>query len=68
MDVTVGPEWIARVEMARQAVEIIGQRLNRTDRNLKTLEEYSLEEVESVRKELEARQRAEYETKEAITS
>ena len=67
MDVTVGPEWIARVEMARQAVEIIGQRLNRTDRNLKTLEEYSLEEVESVRKELEARQRAEYETKEAIT-
>ena len=56
MDVTVGQEWIARVEMARQAVEIIGQRLNRKDRNLKTLEEYSLEEVESVRKELEARQ------------
>ncbi|XP_069146998.1 uncharacterized protein [Solanum lycopersicum] len=53
--------------MARQAVEIIGQCLNRTDRNLKTLEEYSLEEVESVRKELEARQRAEYEIKEAIT-
>ena len=24
VDVTVGPEWIARVEMARQAVEIIG--------------------------------------------
>ena len=41
--------------------------MNRTDRNLKTLEEYSLEEVESVRKELEARQRAEYETNEAIT-
>ena len=41
--------------------------MNRTDRNLKTLEEYSLEEVESVLKELEARQRAEYETKEAIT-
>ena len=67
MDVTVGQEWIARVEMGRQAVEILGQRLNRTDRNLKTLEEYSLEEVESIRKELEARQRAEYETKEAIT-
>ena len=42
--------------------------MNKTDRNLKNLEEYSLEEVESVRKELEARQRAEYETKEAITS
>ena len=48
MDVTVGPERIARVEIARKAVEIIGQRLNRTDRNLKTLEESSLEEVESV--------------------
>ena len=55
MDVTVGPEWIARVEMARQAVEITGQRLNRTDRDLKALEEYSLEEVEKVRKVLEAR-------------
>ena len=42
--------------------------MNKTDRNLKNLEEYSLEEVESVRKEFEARQRAEYETKEAITS
>ena len=55
VDVTVGPEWIARVEMARQAVEIIGQRLNRMDRDLKALEEYSLEEVEKVRKVLEAR-------------
>ena len=34
MNVTVRPEWIARVEMARQAVEIIGQHLNRTDRDL----------------------------------
>ena len=68
VDVTAGPEWIARVEMAMQAVEIIGQRLNRTGRDLKALEEYSLEEVEEVRKELEARQRSEYETKEAITS
>ena len=68
MDVTVEPEWTARVEMARQAVEIIGQRLSRTHKNLKTFEEYSLEEVESVRKEFEARQRSEYEKKEAITS
>ena len=68
VDVIVGQEWIARVEMVRQAVEIIGQRLNGTERNLKALEEYSLEVVESIRKELEARQRAEYETKEAITS
>ena len=59
MDVTVGQEWIAKVEMARQAVEIIGQRLNGMDRNLKALEEYSLEDGESVRKNLEARQQAE---------
>ena len=39
VDVTVGPEWIARVEMARQSVEIIGQRLNRTNRDLKAHEE-----------------------------
>ena len=68
MDVTVGPEWIARVEMARQAIEIIGQRLNRMDRDLKALEEYSLEEVENIRKELVVHQQAEYETKKAITS
>ncbi|KAG5610508.1 hypothetical protein H5410_021789 [Solanum commersonii] len=28
IDVTLGEEWIARVEMARQAVEILGRRLN----------------------------------------
>ena len=42
--------------------------MNVTDRNFKTLEGYALEENDSIRKEFEARQRAEYETKEAITS
>ncbi|TMW81319.1 hypothetical protein EJD97_010398, partial [Solanum chilense] len=64
VDVTIRHEWIARVETARQAVEIIGQRLNETDRSFKALEDYSLEEITSIRKELEARQRAEFETKE----
>ncbi|KAG5627988.1 hypothetical protein H5410_013206 [Solanum commersonii] len=31
IDVTPGEEWIARVETARQAVEILGRRLNMTD-------------------------------------
>ncbi|KAG5621215.1 hypothetical protein H5410_006433 [Solanum commersonii] len=31
IDVTPGEEWIARVEMARQAVEILGRRLNVAD-------------------------------------
>ena len=45
VDVTVGPDWIARVEMARQAVEIIGQRLKRTDRNLKLLKSTPLRKL-----------------------
>ncbi|KAG5596785.1 hypothetical protein H5410_038017 [Solanum commersonii] len=31
IDVTSADEWIARVEMARQAVEILGRRLNVAD-------------------------------------
>uniref|UniRef100_M1DBY7 Uncharacterized protein n=1 Tax=Solanum tuberosum TaxID=4113 RepID=M1DBY7_SOLTU len=68
IDVTPGEEWIARVETARQAVEILGRRLNVADGKFKTLEDFTLEETENLRKELEGRQRAEFEMKEAITS
>ena len=54
VDITVGDEWVARVEMARQAVEILGRRLNGTDRKFKTLEDFALEENDNIRKELEA--------------
>ena len=68
VDITAGEEWIARVEMARQAVEILGRRLNGADSKFKTLEDFTLEENNNIRKELGARQRAEFETKETITS
>lgn len=42
VDVTAGEEWVARVEMARQAMEILGRRLHRTDNNFKTLEDFAL--------------------------
>ena len=42
--------------------------MNGADRKFKTLEDFTLEENKNIRKELEARQRAEFETKEAITS
>ncbi|XP_049394692.1 uncharacterized protein LOC125858983 [Solanum stenotomum] len=42
--------------------------MNVADGKFKTLEDFTLEETENIRKELEGRQRAEFEMKEAITS
>uniref|UniRef100_M1BKU1 Uncharacterized protein n=1 Tax=Solanum tuberosum TaxID=4113 RepID=M1BKU1_SOLTU len=67
IDVTPGEEWIARVEKTRQVVEILGRHLNKVDGKFKT-EDFTLEENDHIRKELECRQRAEIEMKEAITS
>ena len=68
IDVTVGHEWIASVERARLVVEILGQRLNGLDSDVKNLEENSLEEVNIIRKELDLRKQTELELKESITS
>ena len=65
IDVTAGEEWVARVEVARLAVEIYCRRMNVADYKFKTLEEFTLEEKENICKELES---AEFEMKEAITS
>ena len=46
----------------------MGQRLNGLDRNVKDLEEHSLEEIDTIRKELEVRKRTELAMKETITS
>ncbi|TMW80744.1 hypothetical protein EJD97_015629 [Solanum chilense] len=62
IDVTTGEEWVARVEVARQAIEILGWRMNVADDKFKTLEK-----TESIRKELDSRQRAEFEMNKAIT-
>ena len=59
---------MARVEVAWQAVEILGRRLNVADGKFKTLADFTFEETQNIRKELEGRQRAEFEMNEAITS
>lgn len=63
IDVTAGEEWVARVEVMRQVVEILCPRMNMEDGKFKTLEE-----TKNICKELEGRQRAEFEMEEAITS
>ena len=68
IDVTAGEESVAIVEVARQAVEILGRRMNVTNSKFKTLEDFTLEENESIQKELEGRQWAEFEMQEVITS
>ena len=42
--------------------------MNVTNSKFKTLEDFTLEENENIRKEFEGRQQAEFEMKEAITS
>ena len=49
-------------------MEILGRRMNVANGKFKTLEDFILEETESIRKDLEDRQRDEFEMKEAITS
>ena len=49
-------------------MEILGRCTNVAYDKLKTLEDFTLEETKNIRKELEGRQRAELEMKEAITS
>ena len=49
IDVTTGEKWVARVEVARQAMEILGRHMNVADRKFKTLEDLTLEETKSIR-------------------
>ena len=55
IDITTGEEWVARVEVSRQVVEILGRRMNVADSKFKILEDFTFEETENIRKELEGR-------------
>jgi len=68
IDVTSGVEWIARVDTTRQDVKILGKRLNKVDDKFKTLEDFTLEENDNIRKELEARKHVKYEMNETIVT
>ncbi|TMW81189.1 hypothetical protein EJD97_011267 [Solanum chilense] len=68
IDITPGEGLVSRIEMTRQAMEISVWFFNVADNNFKTLEEFTLEETDNIHKELEERQRIEFEMKEAITS
>lgn len=56
------------MDVAKQAVEALGKHLNQFDGKFKTLEEFTLEENDNIRKELDGRKAVGYEVKEAITS
>lgn len=66
--VTGEKEWVARVEVTRYVVEILGRHMNVDDDKFKTVEDFTIEETEYICKELEERQQAEYNIKESITS
>lgn len=66
--VTSGIEWIKKVDMARNIMEIFGKRLNNVNDKLKTLEDFTLEENDYIRKELEGCKHAKLEMRETITS
>ena len=68
INVTAGEEWVTRVEVARQVMETLGRRMNVADGKFKTLEDFTLEEIESIHKELQECQQVEFEMKEVITS
>lgn len=59
--VTPGEEWIPRVQTTKQAMEKLGRHMNVVDNKLKTLEEFTLNETDNIRKKLEGRQRDEFE-------
>ena len=42
IDVTAGEEWIARVEVERQAVEILGRSMNVAHDKFNNLEDFTL--------------------------
>ncbi|KAH0746030.1 hypothetical protein KY285_007687 [Solanum tuberosum] len=55
------------VDMVRQAIEILGRRLNWVDDKFKTLKDFTLEENDNIHKEMEVHKHADYEMKEIIT-
>lgn len=67
-DVTPRMEWIARVKTTRQAVELLGHRLNQIDGKFKTLEEYTLEENDNIRKDLDEQRATEEEAHASLDS
>ena len=44
VDITVGEEWVVRVEVARNVVEILDRRVNASDSKFKTPEDFTVEE------------------------
>ena len=55
IDISNGEKWVSRMEVARQAVEILGRRMNVADRKFKNLEDFTLKEIKIIHKQLEGR-------------
>lgn len=48
-DVSLGKEWVMKMNAGMDAVEIFGQRLGKVEGTLSVLEGHTLEEIESIR-------------------
>ncbi|XP_070020232.1 uncharacterized protein [Nicotiana sylvestris] len=66
-DVSLGKEWVMKMNAGMDAVEIFAQRLGKVEGTLNVLEGHTLEEIESIRNDLEGRTQTEMELRQTIT-
>ncbi|XP_059294573.1 uncharacterized protein LOC132047562 [Lycium ferocissimum] len=67
-DGSLGKEWVIKVNVGMDAIDIFGQRLGKVEGTVSVLEGHTLEEIESIRSDLEGRMQAEIEVKQTITA
>ena len=67
-DVSLGKEWVMKMNAGMDAVEIVGQHLGKVEGTLSVLEGHTLEEIESIRNDLEGRTQTEMELRQTITA
>ncbi|XP_060172138.1 uncharacterized protein LOC132603213 [Lycium barbarum] len=67
-DISLCKEWVMKVNVGMDAIDIFGQRLGKVEGTLSVLEGHTLEEIESIRNDLEGHMQAEIEVKQTITA
>lgn len=67
-DVSLGKEWIMKVNAGMDAVEIFGRRLGKVEGTFHVLDGNAIEDIESIRNDLEGHTQAEIEVRPTITT
>ncbi|XP_070029011.1 uncharacterized protein [Nicotiana sylvestris] len=65
-DVSLGKEWVMKMNAGMDTVEIFGQRLGKVEGTLNVLDGHTLEEIESIRNDLEGHTQIEMELRQTI--